>query len=56
VGASGDGGLPLRVGRRDGHRRESVDTPVALEACLAVGREGVRGMVAARQASSALSR
>jgi transposase len=35
LGVSGDGGLPLRVGVRDGNRRESVETPVAIAACLA---------------------
>ena len=34
-GVSGDGGVPLRLGLRDGHTRDSVATPVALEACLA---------------------
>jgi hypothetical protein len=37
---SGDGGLPRRVGLRDGNRSDSVETPVAIEACLALGREG----------------
>jgi hypothetical protein len=50
LGVSGDGGLPLRVGLRDGHRRDRVDTPLALEACLALSVDGVRGMVADRQA------
>ena len=35
LGVSGDGGLPLRVGVRDGNRSDSVETPVAIEACLA---------------------
>ena len=35
LGVSGDGGLPLRVGVRDGNRRDSVETPVAIEECLA---------------------
>jgi hypothetical protein len=42
----GDGGLPLRVGVRDGNRSESVETPVAIEEGLALGLEGVRGIVA----------
>jgi transposase len=46
LGVSGDGGLPLRVGVRDGHRSESVEMPVAIEACLALGLEGGRGIVA----------
>jgi transposase len=52
LGVSGDGGLPLRVGVRDGNRSESVETPVAIEACLALGLEGVRGIVADSKASS----
>jgi transposase len=43
---SGDGGLPLRVGVRDGNRSDSVETSVAIEECLALGLEGVRGIVA----------
>jgi len=35
LGVSGEGGLPLRVGVRDGNRSDSVATPVAIEACLA---------------------
>ena len=46
LGVSGDGGLPLRVGVRDGNRSESVETPVAIEECLVLGLEGVRGIVA----------
>ena len=46
LGVSGDGGIPLRVGLRDGNRRDSVEPPVALEECLAVGLEGGRGIVA----------
>jgi transposase len=45
-GVRGDGGVPLRVGGRDGHRSDRVETPLAIEACLALGCEGVRGMVA----------
>jgi transposase len=37
LGVSGDGGLPLRLGVRDGNRSDSVETPVALEECLALG-------------------
>jgi hypothetical protein len=43
-------GRPLRVGVRDGNRSERVETPVALEAGLALGREGVHGSVAASKA------
>ena len=46
LGGSGDGGLPLRLGVRDGNRSDSVETPVAIEECLALGLEGVRGVVA----------
>jgi transposase len=50
LGVRGDGGLPLRVGLRDGNRSESVETPLAIEECLALGLEGVRGIVADRKA------
>src|ERR671933_2345262 len=46
LGVSGDGGLPLRVGLRDGNRSDSTETPVAIEECLALGLDGVRGIVA----------
>src|SRR5712691_11106828 len=46
MGVSGDGGLPLRVGLRDGNRSDSAETPLAIEECLALGLEGVRGIVA----------
>jgi transposase len=46
LGVSGDGGLPLRVGLRDGHRSDRVETPLASEECLALGLDGVRGIVA----------
>ncbi len=46
LGVSGDGGLPLRVGLRDGNRSDSVETPLAIEECLALGLDGVRGIVA----------
>jgi transposase len=52
LGVSGDGGLPLRVGVRDGNRSDSVETPVALEECLALGLEGVRGIAADSKAYS----
>ena len=35
LGVSGDGGIPLRVGMRDGNRSDRVETPLALEECLA---------------------
>ena len=46
LGVSGDGGIPLRVGMRDGNRSDSVETPRAIEECLALGFDGVRGIVA----------
>ena len=52
LGVSGDGGLPLRVGLRDGNRSDSVETPLAIEECLALGLDGVRGIVADSQAYS----
>ena len=52
LGVSSDGGLPLRVGLRDGNRSDSVETPVAIEECLALGLDGVRGMVADSKAYS----
>src|SRR5262252_9392829 len=52
LGVSGDGGLPLRVGLRDGNRSDSVETPLAIEECLALGLDGVRGIVAASKAYS----
>jgi transposase len=52
LGVSGDGGLPLRLGVRDGNRSDSVQTPIAIEECLALGLDGVRGIVADRKASS----
>ncbi len=52
LGVSGDGGLPLRLGVRDGKQRDSVETPLAFEACLALGLEGVRGIVADSKAYS----
>jgi hypothetical protein len=51
LGGRGAGGLPLRGGGRDGPRRERGATPGALEAELALGREGGRGIGAARQAA-----
>jgi len=37
---------------REGNRSESVATPLAIEECLALGLEGVRGIGAERQAES----
>jgi transposase len=50
LGVSGDGGIPLRPGRRDGNRTDSVETPLAIEECLALGLAGVRGLVAESKA------
>ena len=52
LGVSGDGGLPLRVGLRDGNRSDSIETPLAIEECLALGLDGVRGLVAESKAYS----
>jgi transposase len=52
LGVSGDGGLPLRVGVRDGNCNDRVETPLAIEECLALGLEGVRGIVADSKAYS----
>src|SRR5918912_535980 len=45
LGVSSDG-LPLRLGVRDGNTSYSTETPVAIEECLALGLDGVRGIVA----------
>ena len=50
-GVRGEGGISGRVGLRAGHRRARGAPPGARAACLAVGVEGVRGLVAARQAA-----
>src|SRR5215471_15257719 len=39
-------GLPLRLGVRDGNTSDSRETPVAIEECLALGLDGVHGIVA----------
>jgi transposase len=52
LGVSGDGGVPVRLGMRDGNRSDSVETPVAIAECLALGCEGVRGIVADSKAYS----
>jgi hypothetical protein len=52
LGVSGAGGVPLRLGMRDGTTSDRVETPVAIEECLALGLEGVHGIVAESQASS----
>jgi transposase len=45
LGVSSEG-LPLRLGVRDGNTRDSTETPIAIEACGGLGRDGVRGIVA----------
>jgi hypothetical protein len=45
LGVSSDG-LPLRLGVRDGNTSDSTETPVAIEECVALGLDGVRGIVA----------
>jgi transposase len=52
LGVSGDGGIPLRLGVRDGNRSDSVETPLAIEECLALGLDGMRGIVADSKAYS----
>src|SRR2546422_1619232 len=52
LGVSGDGGVPLRLGVRDGNRSDSVEIPMAIEECLALGLEGVCGIVADSKAYS----
>jgi transposase len=52
LGVSGDGGLPLRLGLRDGNTSDSVETPVAIEECLALGLAGLQGIVADSKAYS----
>jgi transposase len=50
LGVSSDG-LPLRLGGRDGNTSDSTETPVAIEECLALGLDGVRGIVADSKAT-----
>jgi len=45
LGVSSDG-LPLRLGVRDGNTSDSTETPMAIEECVALGLDGVRGIVA----------
>jgi transposase len=52
LGVNDDGGLPLRMGIRDGNTSDSMETPVAIEECLALGLEGVMGIVADSKAYS----
>jgi transposase len=52
LGVSGDGGLPLRLGVRDGNTSDNVETLLAIEECLRLGLEGVQGIVADSKAYS----
>jgi transposase len=52
LGVSGDGGLPLRMGLRDGNMSDSLDVPCAIEESLALGLDGVKGIVADSKAYS----
>jgi transposase len=52
LGVSGDSGLPLRLGLRDGNTSDSTEMPVAIEECLALGLPGVLGIVADSKAYS----
>jgi transposase len=46
LGVSGDGGIPLRMGLHDGNRSDTVDIPQAIEQSVALGVDGLRGLVA----------
>lgn len=52
LSVSSDGGLPLRMGLRDGNASDSKEAPVAVEECLELGLEGLRGVVADSKAYS----
>jgi transposase len=52
LGVTGDGGLPLRMGLRDGNTSDSIDVPQAIEESLALGLDGVKGIVADSKAYS----
>src|SRR5262245_23701780 len=43
-------GLPLRMGLRAGNTSASIATPVAIEECVALGLDGVHGIVAESKA------
>jgi transposase len=45
LGVSSEG-LPLRMGLRDGNTSDSTETPVAIKECVALGLDGVQGIVA----------
>jgi transposase len=52
LGGSGDGGLPLRMGLRDGNTSDSVEVPQAIKERLALGLDGFKGIVADSKAYS----
>jgi transposase len=52
LAVNGNGGVPLRLGIRDGNTSDSTEQPVAIEECLALGLEGVLGIVADSKAYS----
>ncbi|MEE8291790.1 MAG: IS1634 family transposase [Candidatus Tectomicrobia bacterium] len=52
LGVSGDGGVPLRMGLRDGNTSDSVEVPQAIEESLALGLDGFKGIVADSKAYS----
>jgi hypothetical protein len=52
LGGSGEGGLPLRLGVRDGNPNDGVDVPEAIEECLALGLGSVQGIGADSKAYS----
>jgi transposase len=52
LSVSGDGGLPLRMGLRDGNTSDSVEVPQAIAENLALGLDGFKGIVADSKAYS----
>jgi hypothetical protein len=52
LAVSSDGGLPVRLGSRDGKMSDSTETPVAMEECLALGLGRIGGIVADSKAYS----
>jgi transposase len=52
LAVSSDGGLPVRLGSRDGKMSDSPETPVAMEEWLALGLGRIVGIVADRKAYS----
>ena len=52
LSVSGDGGLPLRMGVRDGNTSDSIAVPQAITESLALGLDGFKGIVADSKAYS----